>query len=92
MDRSNPDFAQIWRDKYDRAVRDYQAGGSEVVLRASLRVLGYAGVRLEAEVTYQADQRVMAKPFKSLADVTRQVVTDLAGRGGFTSGLQEDWW
>ncbi len=89
MDRSNPDHAQIWRDKYERACRDYQVDGSEPVLRAFLRILGYAGARLEAEVSHQKELR--AESFRPIGEAARRVVADTAGRGGFTSGLPEGW-
>jgi len=88
IDRSNPDYAEIWRDKYDRACRDYQAGGSVHVLRASLFGLGYAGNALDTEVLYQEGLR---DTFKPIAAAARKVVADAAGRGGFTSGLPEGW-
>ena len=80
MDRSDPDYAQRWRDRYERSCRDFQAGGSIAVLRASLFGLGYIGARLDDEVRYQ--------------DSLRVVHTEIAapsGRGGFTSGLPEGW-
>jgi hypothetical protein len=89
MDRSNPDFGQIWRDRYERSCRDFQAGGSVHVLRASLFALDYIGARLEDEVRYQEGLR--GDTFRSIGEAARKVVVDVAGRGGFTSGLPEGW-
>ena len=89
MDRSDPDHAQRWRDRYERSCRDFQAGGSIAVLRASLFGLGYIGARLDDELRYQEDQRVDA--FRSIGNAARRVVADVAARGGFTSGLPEGW-
>ena len=49
---SNPDAAEQFRWRYDRAVRDYQAGGSEAVFKASLYALKYRGLELENEMNY----------------------------------------
>ena len=77
-DRSNPDQATIWQDRYDRSRRDYFAGGSEAVLKASLYGLGYIGVRLNDEVAY----------LRSLRE-SNKTVEDPAGIGGFVSGLPD---
>ena len=50
---SNPDAAEIFNWRYARAVRDFAAGGSEAVFKASLFALGYRGARLDDEVTFQ---------------------------------------
>lgn len=50
---SNPDAAEIFKWRYAHAVRDFAAGGSEAVFRASLFALGYRGTRLNDEVTFQ---------------------------------------
>ena len=89
MDRSDPDHAQRWLDRYDRSCRDYQAGGSEAILSASLYGLGYVGARLSDEVAYQ--RMLRGDHFQRIGDVARRVVNDVAARGGFTSGLPESW-
>lgn len=49
----NPDASEIFRWRYERSVRDFTAGGSTDVLRASLYAINYRGRRLEDEVNYQ---------------------------------------
>ncbi len=89
IDRSDPDYAQRWRDRYERACRDYQAGGSLAVLSASLFGLGYHGMRLVDEVNHQ--ESLKADTFRSIGEAARKVVANAAARGGFTSGLPEGW-
>lgn len=54
---SNPDAAEIFRWKYERACAEFAAGGSEAVLGASLYCLGYRGDVLRAEINYQKSLR-----------------------------------
>jgi hypothetical protein len=49
----DPDAAERFRWRYDRAYREYAAGGSEAILKASLKCAGYYGPRLAEEVRYQ---------------------------------------
>ena len=50
---SNPDAAEIFKWRYDKAISDFANGGSEAVFRASLFSLGYRGQMLELEVQHQ---------------------------------------
>ena len=86
IDHRNPDAAEIFRDRYAKITDQFQHGiATEPVLRATLHGLGYIGIRLEAEIAYQ--QLLRDDTFKPLSDAVREVVAELAGRGGFTSGL-----
>lgn len=49
----DPDAAERFRWRYERACREYAAGGSEAILKASLKCAGYYGTRLAEEVRYQ---------------------------------------
>ena len=74
---SNPDAAEVHRWRYERACREYAAGGSEAVLKASLKCAGYYGTRLAEELRYQVGLR---------DSVVRHVPK------GFVSGLPARSW
>ena len=50
---SDPDAAERFQWRYERAIDDFKNGGSETVFRASLHAIGYKGMVLEDEVNYQ---------------------------------------
>jgi hypothetical protein len=49
----DPDAAERFKWRYDKAVSDFANGGSEAVFRASLFCLGYRGQMLDLEVQHQ---------------------------------------
>jgi hypothetical protein len=75
---SNPDAAERFQWRYERAIDEFKNGGSEIVLRASLYAIGYRGNVLEDEVNYQKCVLGIANKEKP-AD-------------GFVSGLADKEW
>jgi hypothetical protein len=73
---SDPDAAERFRWRYERACREYAAGGSEAVLKASLKCAGYYGMRLAEEVRYQVGLK---------GEVARKTI-------GLVSGLPTRQW
>jgi len=72
----DPDAAERFRWRYERACGEYAAGGSEAVLKASLKCAGYYGTRLAEELRYQVGLR---------GNVAKNAV-------GFISGLPTRQW
>jgi hypothetical protein len=72
----DPDAAERFRWGYERACREYAAGGSEAVLKASLKCAGYYGTQMAEELRYQVGLR---------GNVAKNAV-------GFISGLPTRQW
>ena len=75
---SNPDAAERYQWRYERAIDEFKNGGSETVFRASLYAIGYRGMVLEDEVRYQQCLKLS--------------VGDVQPKEGFVSGLPGKEW
>ena len=53
MTSFNPDAAERFQWRYERACAAFLKGGSEAVFKGSFYAIGYRGARLEDEVRYQ---------------------------------------
>ena len=75
---SDPDAAERFQWRYERALAEFKQDGDEVKLRASLKVAGYWGAVLEDEVRYQV--------------CLKSSLGDKQPEAGFVSGLPEREW
>ena len=75
---SDPDAAERFQWRYERAIEEFKNGGSEAVFRASLHAIGYRGMVLEDEVQYQLCLKLS--------------VGEEQPEAGFVSGLPRKEW